>query len=58
MDIQVKAILKNSHCYLTFSHNFNSMRKAREYIKNLKTSVEGSDTSVVSTLYLNTLRKV
>lgn len=54
MDIQVKAVLKNSHCYTSFTHNFNSMRKAKQYSKNLKESVEGSDTKVETTMYLNT----
>ena len=54
MDIQVKAVLKNSYCYTTFTHNFNSMRKAKQYSKNLKKSVKDSDTKVETTMYLNT----
>ncbi len=54
MDIQVKSVLKSNYCYMAFSHNFNSMRKAKEYTKNLKDSVKNSDTTVESTLYINT----
>lgn len=53
MNIQVKAVIKNSHCYMAFTHNFDSMREAKHYSKSLKKSVSGSDTEVNTTLYIN-----
>ena len=53
MNIQVKAVIKNSHCYMAFSHDFTSMREAKRYSKSLKESVADSDTEVVTTLYIN-----
>lgn len=38
---------------MAFTHNFDSMREAKHYSKNLKESVSGSDTEVVTTLYIN-----
>lgn len=56
MDIQVKTVIKNSNCYMSFSHNFNNMRKTKQYVKTLKKSVQGSDTKIETTLYINTLK--
>lgn len=53
MNIQVKAVIKNSHCYMSFTHDFTGMREAKRYSKNLKESVADSDTEVVTTLYIN-----
>ena len=58
MGIQVKTVMKNNNCYISFSHNFNSMRKTKQYIKTLKESVQGSDTKVETTLYINTLKTI
>lgn len=53
MNIQVKAVIKSSHCYMSFTHDFNGIRQARKYSKSLKQSVANSDTEVITNLYIN-----
>ena len=55
-NIQVKAILKSSTCFVTFTHGFNSLKRARRYSKTLKESVANSDIKVNTTMYLSTRR--
>lgn len=53
MNIQVKAVIKSSHCYMSFTHDFTGMKQARKYSKSLKQSVVNSDTEVITNLYIN-----
>lgn len=55
-NIQVKATLKSSTCFIIFTHDFNSLKRARKYSKTLKESVANSDIKVNTTMYLNTRR--
>ena len=55
-NIQVKATLKSSTCFIVFIHGFNSIKRARKYSKTLKESVANSDIKVNTIMYLSTKR--
>lgn len=55
-NIQVKATLRSSTCFVVFTHGFNSIKRARRYSKALKESVANSDIKVNTTMYLSTKR--
>lgn len=55
-NIQVKATLKSSTCFIIFTHGFNSLKRARRYSKALKESVANSDIKVNTTMYLSVRR--
>lgn len=38
---------------MSFTHSFTGMKEAKRYANSMKESVSGSDTEVITTLYIN-----